>query len=108
VVTAILVGVLAGLVPLEQIAALANAGTLAAFVAVSLCMLVLRRRSPDAARVYRTPLAWVIGPAAIAGCGYLFWSLPERTRIFFVIWNVIGLAWYVFGVRGKAQAQVVA
>jgi APA family basic amino acid/polyamine antiporter len=104
IVTAVLVGILAGIVPLDEIAALANAGTLAAFIAVCVCMLVLRKRSPDAVRVYRTPLAWIVGPAGIAGCLYLFFSLPEQTRFFFLIWNVVGLAWYIVGVR-RNQAQ---
>ena len=48
--TAIVVAVLAGLIPLAELAALANAGTLTAFIAVALCMLVMRRRAPDAPR----------------------------------------------------------
>ncbi len=92
--TGLVVAVLAGLAPLDQIASLANAGTLAAFTAVSACMLVMRRRAPDQKRVYRTPLAWIVGPLAIAGCLYLFWSLPVKTRLFFLVWNLIGLACY--------------
>jgi APA family basic amino acid/polyamine antiporter len=92
--TGVVVAVLAGLAPLDQIASLANAGTLAAFTAVSACLLVLRRRAPDQPRVYRTPLAWVVGPLAIAGCLYLFWNLPVRTRLFFAAWNIIGLVCY--------------
>jgi len=93
-VTAVAVALLAGLAPLDQIASLANAGTLTAFVAVSVCMLILRRREPDWVRIYRTPLAWLVGPAAILGCLYLFWSLPTKTRLFFLAWNLIGLALY--------------
>jgi len=92
--TGVVVAVLAGLAPLDQIASLANAGTLAAFTAVSACLLVLRRRAPNQPRVYRTPLAWVVGPLAIAGCLYLFWNLPVRTRLFFAAWNIIGLVCY--------------
>ena len=92
--TAVVVAILAGLAPLDQIASLANAGTLAAFTAVSACLLVLRRRAPDQPRVYRTPLAWIVGPLAIAGCLYLFWSLPLKTRLFFTAWNLIGLGCY--------------
>ena len=92
--TATAVALLAGLAPLDQIASLANAGTLMAFVAVSVCMLILRRREPDWKRVYRTPWAWVVGPGAILGCLYLFWSLPTKTRLFFLAWNLIGLALY--------------
>src|SRR3546814_2199743 len=38
--TAVVVGVLAGFIPLADLAALANAGTLTAFIAVALCMLI--------------------------------------------------------------------
>lgn len=92
--TAVLVGLLAGLIPLDQIAALANAGTLLAFMAVALCMLILRRRVPNLSRPFRTRAAWLVGPAAILGCFYLFLSLPSRTQIFFACWNVVGLAIY--------------
>jgi APA family basic amino acid/polyamine antiporter len=93
--TAIVVAVLAGLMPLAKIAALANAGTLLAFIAVSACMLILRRRDREARRVFRTPFAWVVGPVAILGCLYLFFSLPHQTQGFFLIWNVIGLVCYM-------------
>lgn len=93
--TAVLVAALAGVARLDEIAALANAGTLAAFTAVAACMLVLRRREPDRPRSFRTPLAWFVGPLAIAGCLYLFFSLPSRTQLYFAIWNVIGLVAYV-------------
>ncbi len=93
-VTAVVVGVLAGLAPLDQIAALANAGTLAAFIAVAACLLVLRRRDPGATRIYRTPAAWLVGPAAILGCLYLFANLQLKTQVFFAIWNLAGLVCY--------------
>ncbi len=94
-VTAVAVAILAGLAPLDQIAALANAGTLAAFIAVSVCMLVLRRRAPSEPRIYRTPLAWLVGPAAILGCLYLFWNLQTETKMFFALWNLLGLGAYL-------------
>jgi len=48
--TAVVTSVFAGLIPLAAIAALANAGTLAAFVAVCAAMLTLRVREPDRER----------------------------------------------------------
>ncbi|MDB5739931.1 MAG: amino acid permease, partial [Alphaproteobacteria bacterium] len=92
--TAVLVGVLAGLVPLAQIAALANAGTLLAFASVAVCMLVLRRRLPVAGRLFLTPWPWVVGSVTVLGCLYLFFSLPGITRTFFLVWNVAGLLYY--------------
>jgi APA family basic amino acid/polyamine antiporter len=38
---------------------------------------------------------WLVGPVAIAGCIYLFFSLPASTQVNFVIWNVIGVAVYL-------------
>ena len=102
--TAIVVAILAGLFPLEELAALANAGTLAAFTAVSVCMLIMRRRAPDAPRTFRAPMPWVIGGVAVIGCIYLFFSLPQRTQIWFAIWNVAGLALYF----GYARRHAVA
>ncbi|WP_374146180.1 amino acid permease [Sphingomonas sp. 28-63-12] len=98
IVTAVFVGIIAGLVPLDVIASLANAGTLCAFIAVAACVLVLRRRSPTARRPFRTPLAWVIAPAAILGCLYLFTSLQSVTQIAFFGWNGLGLlVYFLFG-----------
>ena len=100
IVTAVIVALIAGVFPLSEIAELANAGTLAAFVAVAGCVLALRVSAPTRPRVFRTPLVWVVGPLAILGCFYLFWSLPEITRVRFLIWNVIGIAvYFLWGVH---------
>ena len=55
IATAVLVAVLAGVLPIGEIAALANAGTLIAFVAVGICLIVMRRRAPDMPRPFRAP-----------------------------------------------------
>jgi APA family basic amino acid/polyamine antiporter len=100
--TAAVVAVIAGLFPLDEIAALANAGTLAAFVAVCAAMLVLRRRDPGAERKFRAPAAMIVGPLGILGCLYLFWSLPAQTRWYFLLWNIIGLAVYALWAQQQA------
>jgi basic amino acid/polyamine antiporter, APA family len=106
VFTAIVTSVFAGLIPLASIAALANAGTLAAFIAVCAAMLVLRRREPDRERKFRTPLASIIGPIGILGCLYLFYSLPSRTQLFFLTAQVIGLVLYaIYGSRAAERAR---
>jgi APA family basic amino acid/polyamine antiporter len=92
--TAVLVAVLAGLIPLDELAALANAGTLTAFIAVAVCMLIMRRREPNAPRKFRTPLPWLVGLVAILGCAYLFYSLPQTTQLYFLAAHVVGLVIY--------------
>jgi APA family basic amino acid/polyamine antiporter len=108
--TAVVVSVVAGLFPLADIAAVANSGTLCAFVAVALCMLALRVREPNRPRGFRAPIAWLIGPLAVAGCLYLFGSLQARTRQYFFIWNAIGIVvYFLYSVRNSrlARAQPV-
>jgi APA family basic amino acid/polyamine antiporter len=66
-------------------------------------MMILRRRSPDAARVFRTPLPWVVGPLAVMGCIYLFISLPGGTQWRFLAWNIIGVAVYLLYGRHRSR-----
>ena len=101
--TAIVTSVFAGLIPLTAIAALANAGTLAAFVAVCAAMLTLRKREPNRERKFRTPAAWPVGIFGILGCLYLFISLPNRTQLFFLTAQVIGLVLYAIYGSGAAE-----
>jgi APA family basic amino acid/polyamine antiporter len=109
VFTAIVVGILAGIVPLSELAALANAGTLTAFIAVCACMLIMRRRQPDAPRRFSTPLAWIVGPFGILGCLYLFYSLPRTTQIYFLCAHVVGLVLYLaYGARRSVAGRSAA
>ena len=104
--TAVIVAILAGLLPLNEIAELANAGTLVAFIAVGICLVVLRRTRPDLPRTFRAPAAWVVGPLAAVGCAYLFYSLPGITQQRFAIWTAIGVAVYLlYGRRGSLLAR---
>jgi APA family basic amino acid/polyamine antiporter len=93
-VTAVVVSLLAALFPLRTIVELANAGTLAAFIAVACCVMALRVREPARPRVFRVPLVWLVGPVAVLGCLYLFFSLAGFTQRYFLVWNLIGLAVY--------------
>ncbi|MEG3175764.1 amino acid permease [Sphingomonas sp. RB3P16] len=92
--TGVTIAVVAGIFRLDEIAELANAGTLLAFISVGACLMVLRRTAPDAPRLFRAPAAYFVGSLTILGCLYLLSSLPPMTLVRFVIWNVIGLAIY--------------
>jgi basic amino acid/polyamine antiporter, APA family len=104
--TAVVVSIIAGLIPLATIAALANAGTLVAFIAVCAAMLALRVREPDRPRRFRTPAPWLVGIAGILGCLYLFWSLPTQTQLWFLGAQAVGLLLYfVYGAPRAARAR---
>jgi len=106
VFTGVVAAAISGLAPLKLIAELANAGTLCAFVAVALSMMILRMRNPQPKRVFSTPLWPLVGVAAIAGCIYLFWSLPGLTQHLFFVWNAVGILVYVlYGMRKSKFAE---
>jgi len=73
-------------------------------VCIDICRLG-RRRDPNGSRKFSTPLPWLIGPLAIGGCIYLFWSLPGMTKLFFGLWNLLGLALYVWVGRSAATGK---
>ena len=94
ILTGVFVALFAAFFPVGKLADISNSGTLFAFAAVSIAVLVLRRTDPDRRRPFRTPAIMVTAPVAIAGCVYLFWSLGVDTKLMFVGWAAIGLVVY--------------
>jgi APA family basic amino acid/polyamine antiporter len=104
-ITGLIVAAIAGFLSLKEIAELANAGTLVAFIAVAVCMLVLRKRAPNHPRPFAVPMPWLIALGAILGCAYLFVSLPVATIYRFFIWNTIGIAVYLLYARHQSALK---
>lgn len=94
VLTGIAVALFAGFFPVGQLANISNSGTLFAFAAVSIAVVVLRRTDPNRMRPFRTPAVLLVAPLSILGCLYLFWSLDEKSKIMFGIWALVGLVVY--------------
>ena len=93
--TGVVVAFGAAFFPVGQLADWANAGTLYAFMMVAFCVMILRRTSPNTPRSFRTPALWLVGPATILGCIFLFVNLPWQAILVFVLWAIIGLFVYV-------------
>ncbi|RZJ41770.1 MAG: amino acid permease, partial [Brevundimonas sp.] len=93
--TAVVVAFLAGIMRLDELASLANAGTLMAFMAVGISLIVLRIREPNRERKFKAPLWWLVGGIAIVGCITFFFSLKGTTQLYFLAWNVLGLIIYL-------------
>jgi len=90
----IVTALIAGLLPLEEIAQLVNVGTLAAFIIVSAGVIALRYTRPDIIRPFKCPFVPVVPLLCMFSCAYLIWVLPTLTHLRFVIWLIIGLAVY--------------
>ncbi|MDP9885288.1 APA family basic amino acid/polyamine antiporter [Sinomonas atrocyanea] len=86
--------ILAGILPINTVAELTNIGILSAFVVVCLAVIVLRYRSPEIPRSFRTPLMPVIPAIGVLFSLWLIISLPWETWVRFAVWLVIGLAIY--------------
>lgn len=94
IATGILVAVLAGIVPLGELAELVNIGTLFAFLLVSIGVIMLRRTRPDLPRSFRVPLMPVLPVGAALACLWLMLNLPGDTWVRFLAWMALGLAVY--------------
>ena len=98
--TGIATAVAAAFLPVGQLADIANAGTLYAFMMVAIAVMILRRTAPNFPRAFRTPALWLIGPATIAGCVFLFFNLPAAAMLVLPIWGALGLAiYFLYGYR---------
>jgi basic amino acid/polyamine antiporter, APA family len=102
IVTGIAVSLFAAMFPVDALADISNSGTLFAFLVVAVGVMILRRTQPDRPRPFRTPLIWIVGPLAVAGCALLFVSLGWYTIKLFLIWAVIGLVVYYAYARSRS------
>lgn len=94
ILTVIITGIPAALLPINIVAELTNIGTLAAFIIVSVGIIVLRHKKPDQPRPFKCPGVPFTPILAVILCGYLIFSLEPLTWIRFVIWLIIGLIIY--------------
>jgi basic amino acid/polyamine antiporter, APA family len=93
-VTGAVVAVFAAFLPVGQLADYSNSGTLFAFAAVSLGVMILRFTDKTRVRPFRTPFVFVVAPASIIGCAVLFMSLDGKSKGLFIAWTAIGLVFY--------------
>lgn len=104
-VVSIGVATLAALVPLNVLIDLTSMGTLIAFAAVSLGVILLRRTRPDLPRGYRVPLFPVLPIASVGFCIYLITQLSLDTYLLFALWvTAAALLYFAYSFRRSALA----
>ena len=104
--TGVVVSICAALFPVGKLADTSNSGTLLAFAMVAIGVMILRKQQPDRPRPFRTPLAWIVCPLAVAGCLLLFVNLSMTAKVVFVAWAAIGLVIYrLYGYKRSHLAR---
>jgi len=105
-VAGVVVGLVAGVWDIGELAELSNIGTLFAFALVCAAVMVLRRTRPDLPRGFRVPASPLLPILGILSCGVLMVSLPLLTWVRFFIWLTIGLViYFVYSRKRSALHQ---
>jgi APA family basic amino acid/polyamine antiporter len=91
---ALIMAVIAGMLPIHQVASLVNMGTLAAFAVVCIGVVILRYTKPDMPRPFRTPASPFVPLMGVVMCLYLMSSLPAITWWSFGLWTLAGIVIY--------------
>jgi basic amino acid/polyamine antiporter, APA family len=94
IITGIVAAILAFWLPLVTLGQLVNIGTLAAFVLVSIGVLILRRTRPDLPRAFKVPGYPVVPILAAVVCLFVMGFLTIGTWVRFFIWMAIGIVFY--------------
>ena len=94
IITGVTAAVFAGLFPIGILGHLVSIGTLFAFVIVCAGILVLRYRSPDLPRPFRTPFVPFVPVGGVLICSWLMYNLPADTWLRLAVWMALGLAIY--------------
>ncbi|MFT4221029.1 MAG: amino acid permease [Microbacterium sp.] len=95
VVVAILVAIVAGLVPSDYLWDSVSFGTLVAFSVVAISLMRLRRTHPELERPYKVPLYPVVPILTVVVCLYVLTSLKPITWIICVSWLAIVFLFYL-------------
>ena len=103
IITGTVATLIAGFFPIGLLGELVSIGTLLAFVIVSAGIWVLRNRSPELNRPFRTPMVPLVPILSIAICGLMMAWLPKDTWLRLIIWMAIGLAIYFFYGRHNSR-----
>jgi len=107
IILGLFTAIVAGLLPIGEVAELVNIGTLSAFIIICASIMVLRVRRPELKRNFRTPAVWFTAPLGIVFSGVLIYGLPWITYERFVIWMAIGcVIYFAYGMRHSKLEQV--
>ena len=104
IVVTVIISILAGFIPLGQLAEATSIGTLAAFAIVNFGVIALWRARPELERTFKVPLMPLMPILGVVLCIYLISSLAWITWVVFFSWMAVGILIYIFYSRSHSNA----
>jgi APA family basic amino acid/polyamine antiporter len=109
IITGFVAALFAAIFPFDTLAELVSVGTLLAFIAVCVGIMILRVTAPRATRNFRIPYVWFVAPAGAIICLVMmvskFISSPD-TMGRLIIWTIVGLLiYFAYGVWHAAPSK---
>ena len=99
----VFVGLFAAFIPGHMAGDLTSFGTLFAFVLVSLGVWILRRKSPEMQRPFKTPLVPLVPILGAIICLGMIVAIDQRTLLFAMVWMAVGLLVYFGYSRSRSK-----
>ena len=99
----VFVGLFAAFVPGNVAGDLTSFGTLFAFVLVSLGVWILRKKSPEIERPFKTPFVPIVPILGVIICAGMIVALDKQTLTVAFVWMAIGLVVYFLYSRKKSK-----
>ena len=95
IIVAVVISLLAGVLPIDFLAEMTSIGTLVAFLVVSIGVIVLRQTQPGLPRGFKVPLYPLLPILSVAGCIWIIQDLRPVTIYVFFAWSAVALLWYL-------------
>ena len=105
IITGIVVAIVAAFTPINVLGEMTSIGTLFAFVVVSVAVIILRQRRPDARRPFKVWGGYTVPILGVVACVYLMLSLTIMTWVRFLVWLDLGMVIYWF--YGRTHSPLV-
>jgi APA family basic amino acid/polyamine antiporter len=102
----VFVGLFAAFVPGHVAGDLTSFGTLFAFVLVSIGVWILRVKSPEIKRPFKTPLVPLVPILGAVICAGMIVAIDTRTLQFAAIWMAVGLVVYFIYSRHHSKLKI--
>ncbi len=107
VLVSLIVGVLAGFLPIGILAGLTSIGALSAFALVSAGVIILRRTAPSMKRGFKVPGYPVTPILSILACLYMVAGLHTITLQAFAVWMAVTIIFYFTWSRWHSQLELL-